>query len=47
MFTLAAPFDGEPEVLITLRLRYSEIMWGHEGLAIVDRMDAVRVGVFS
>ncbi len=36
LFTLDAPFDGEPAELITLEFRYSETMWGHDGLAIVE-----------
>jgi dipeptidyl aminopeptidase/acylaminoacyl peptidase len=36
LFTLPAPFDGEPSELITFELRYSDVMWGHEGLAIVE-----------
>jgi len=35
VFTLAAPFDGEPAELITLGLRYTWTYWGHDGLAIV------------
>lgn len=34
LFTLEAPFTGEPSVLATLELRFSDIMWGHDGLAI-------------
>ena len=36
LYTLAAPFDAEPAPLITLAVRYSETMWGHDGLAIVE-----------
>jgi dipeptidyl aminopeptidase/acylaminoacyl peptidase len=35
-FTLAAPFTSAPEELATLELRFSEVMWGHDGLAIVE-----------
>ena len=36
VFTLSAPFDGEPRELITLALRYSGIQWGNDGLALVN-----------
>jgi dipeptidyl aminopeptidase/acylaminoacyl peptidase len=36
IFTLAAPFDGEPTPLVTLALRYSDMEWGNESLAIVN-----------
>ncbi len=36
VFTLKAPFDGEPESLIKLNLRYSDITWGNDNLAIAS-----------
>ena len=36
VFTLAAPFAGEPEALITLGNRYGGVTWGHEDLAFVS-----------
>jgi dipeptidyl aminopeptidase/acylaminoacyl peptidase len=35
LFALAAPFDGEPQELITLPLRYAGVQWGDGGLALV------------
>jgi len=35
VFTLAAPFDGKPQPLATLALRYAGVDWGNESLAIV------------
>ncbi len=35
VFTLKAPFDGEPEVLMTLAQRYGGITWGNGDLAFV------------
>ncbi len=35
VFTLAAPFDGEPEVLATLAQRYGGVTWGDGELAFV------------
>jgi dipeptidyl aminopeptidase/acylaminoacyl peptidase len=35
VFMLAAPFDTEPQPLITLALRFGQITWGHDGLALV------------
>jgi dipeptidyl aminopeptidase/acylaminoacyl peptidase len=35
IFTLAAPFDGEPQPLATLALRYAGIEWGSQSLATV------------
>jgi dipeptidyl aminopeptidase/acylaminoacyl peptidase len=35
LFTLAAPFDGRPQPLATLGLRYGGVEWGHDSLAIV------------
>ncbi len=35
VFLLEAPFDGSPTVLMTLPLRYSRILWAHDGLALV------------
>jgi dipeptidyl aminopeptidase/acylaminoacyl peptidase len=37
IFTLAAPFDGEPQLLATLALRYAGIDWGGESLAIAGQ----------
>jgi len=36
VFMHAAPFDGEPDVLATLELRYDEILWCHDGLALLS-----------
>ncbi len=33
---LSAPFEGEPETLATLELRYDEILWAHDGLALLS-----------
>ncbi len=35
VYTLAAPFEGDPVPLITLGLRYSYIQWGTDDLAFV------------
>jgi dipeptidyl aminopeptidase/acylaminoacyl peptidase len=35
VFLLEAPFDGDPVPLITIPLRYSRILWAHDGLALV------------
>ena len=35
IFTLAAPFDGEPRELMTLSQRYGGVMWGDDDLAFV------------
>ncbi len=35
VFTLAAPFDGEPQELMTLAQRYGGVMWGDDDLAMV------------
>ena len=35
LFTLGAPFDGEPAVLITLGQRYGGVIWGNDELAFV------------
>lgn len=35
LFTLAAPFDGEPEVLASLPLRVDSITWGDDDLALI------------
>jgi dipeptidyl aminopeptidase/acylaminoacyl peptidase len=35
LFMLPAPFDGEPVVLADLELRYDDVYWGHDGLALV------------
>jgi len=37
VYMLAAPFDGDPMPLITLKLRYDEIRWGNDNLAIVTQ----------
>jgi dipeptidyl aminopeptidase/acylaminoacyl peptidase len=34
LFLLSAPFDGDPVPWLSLELRFGEIMWGHEDLAI-------------
>lgn len=36
VFTLAAPFTGEPQPLITLAYRYAGALWGNDSLAIVS-----------
>ncbi len=36
VYMLPAPFDGNPVPLMTLELRYSDIMWGNDKLAIVS-----------
>ncbi len=36
VFTLAAPFDGDPQPLITTTLRFSNITWGDDGLALAS-----------
>ncbi|MCK4461182.1 MAG: PD40 domain-containing protein, partial [candidate division Zixibacteria bacterium] len=36
LLLLPAPFDGNPIPLITLKLRYSNIDWGNDNLAIVS-----------
>jgi dipeptidyl aminopeptidase/acylaminoacyl peptidase len=36
IFTLDAPFDGEPEVLMTLAQRYGGVTWGNGDLAFVS-----------
>ena len=33
VYTLDAPFGGDPQPLITLPLRYGGVMWGHDDLA--------------
>ncbi len=38
VFTLAAPFDGEPEALITLGQRFRRISWANDELAFVNTM---------
>jgi dipeptidyl aminopeptidase/acylaminoacyl peptidase len=35
VFTLAAPFEGEPVALATLGLRYAGVEWGSDDLALV------------
>ena len=35
VFTLAAPFDGRPEPLMTLGNRYGQVIWGDDDLAFV------------
>ena len=35
VFTLAAPFKGQPVPLATLGLRYAGVEWGHDDLALV------------
>jgi dipeptidyl aminopeptidase/acylaminoacyl peptidase len=35
VFTLAAPFDGDPQALITLPLRYAGVQWGDGDVALV------------
>lgn len=36
LFTLEAPFDGEPRPLVTLALRYGGVEWGRDDLALVS-----------
>ncbi len=36
VFTLAAPFTGKPESLITLAQRYGGVTWGRDDLALVS-----------
>lgn len=36
LWTLAAPFDGRPEPLITLAQRFGGVMWGDQDLALVS-----------
>ncbi len=36
VYTLAAPFDGEPVALVSIGMRYAGIMWGNERLALVS-----------
>jgi dipeptidyl aminopeptidase/acylaminoacyl peptidase len=36
VFTLAAPFQGAPQPLITLGYRLGRVVWGHDHLAIVE-----------
>ncbi len=38
VYTLAAPFDAEPEPLASLGLRYAGVMWGDDGLALVTEI---------
>ncbi len=35
LYTLAAPFEGAPELFLTLQLRYSGILWGNDTRALV------------
>lgn len=37
VYTLEAPFDGQPVELLKTRLRYSGITWGREDLALVSQ----------
>ena len=36
VYTLSAPFDSEPEVLLDIERRYAGVDWGHEHLALVS-----------
>jgi dipeptidyl aminopeptidase/acylaminoacyl peptidase len=36
VYTLAAPFSGEPKKLISLELRYAGIQWGNDNIALVN-----------
>lgn len=36
VFTLAAPFSGDPAPLATLELRFQEVLWGSHDLALVS-----------
>jgi len=36
VYLLPAPFDGDPVPLITLSLRYEDVRWGNDDLAIVS-----------
>ncbi len=38
VFTLAAPFTGQPQPLITLAYRYAGALWGNDSLAVVNSM---------
>jgi dipeptidyl aminopeptidase/acylaminoacyl peptidase len=35
LYALAAPFEGEPRELVALGLRYNEVMWASDDLALV------------
>src|SRR5439155_13721185 len=35
VFTLAAPFTQAPQKLVSLSLRFHDVLWGNGGLAIV------------
>lgn len=36
VFTLAAPFSGQPEKLIAAEMRFSGIIWGNDNFAIIN-----------
>ncbi|NIO27718.1 MAG: prolyl oligopeptidase family serine peptidase [Candidatus Latescibacteria bacterium] len=36
IYTLNDPFSGEPRLLVSLQLRYYNVLWGNEQLAIVN-----------
>ena len=36
VYTLSAPFDGDPEVLASLELRYAGVSWGSGELALIS-----------
>jgi dipeptidyl aminopeptidase/acylaminoacyl peptidase len=39
MFALGAPFAGEPETLLEMPMRFSEVQWGNEHLALVSERE--------
>ncbi|HEX2038026.1 MAG TPA: prolyl oligopeptidase family serine peptidase [Chloroflexota bacterium] len=36
VYSLEAPFDGQPAALATLELRYGGLTWGNDGMALVE-----------
>lgn len=36
VYTLSAPFDSKPSFLVSLKLRFNEIEWSHDNLAVVS-----------
>ena len=36
IYTLSAPFSEDPKPIVSLELRYSEILWGNKNLALVS-----------
>jgi dipeptidyl aminopeptidase/acylaminoacyl peptidase len=39
LFALAAPFTGEPEMLLEMPLRFARVEWGNEHLAVVTERE--------